>query len=364
MNNKKVLFLTLHTFSLTGGIEKVCRAFAKVLKDFTLGGSIKDYQVLSMYDNIADSNYVDAKYFTGFKSSKISFAFQAIKSGAAADVIVLSHINLLIFAWLIKKFSPKKRIILFAHGIEIWGKLSSWKRNFLRKSVEILAVSHYTGQKVHEIHQVPTENIKVLNNCLDPFFKVPDTYEKPQRLIKRYNLKADSKVLFTLSRLSSAEQYKGYDKVMETMAELPDHIVYILGGKADVEEEQSINRLIAENNLQGRVILTGFIADDELIDHYLLADVYVMPSTGEGFGISFIEAAACGRRSITGNQDGSNDAILHGKLGQSINPLDKMALKNAIIEELHEGYRPEVLQSLCLTEFGFERYKSKISDIL
>ncbi|WP_231490247.1 glycosyltransferase family 4 protein [Pedobacter sp. Leaf170] len=362
--HKKVLFLTLYIFGLTGGIEKVCRSFAKVLKDLFAEGSIENYQVLSIYDAQPDDRYIDFNKFKGFRASKLRFAFEVIMNGKNADVIVLSHINLLPFGWLIKKISPGKRIVLFAHGIEIWGKLSKWKTSFIQKQVEVIAVSNYTAEKLKEIHQASTKNIKVIHNCLDPFFATPISLDKPQSLLKRYNLEVDSKVLFSLNRLSSSEQYKGYDKVIEVLAELPENFYYILGGKADAREEQRVNALIIQHKLQNRVKLIGFINDEELIDHYLLADVFVMPSKAEGFGISFIEAAACGRRSVTGNQDGSKDAILNGSLGQSVNPTDKPALKAAILDEIDLIYNKIDLQEKCLKAFGFEGYKIRISDRL
>jgi len=364
ISNKKILFLTLHTFSLTGGIEKVCRSFSKVLQDLRRAGKISKYQALSMYDRNPDLNYVEQKFFRAFNGRRFSFSIEALIRGHRSDIIILSHVNLLFFGWLIKKLNSKKRIILFAHGIEIWGKLSNWKTNFIRNQVEIIAVSRYTALKIEDVHQILPDNIKVINNCLDPFFIAPDSFEKTEELISRYNLKVDTKVLFTLNRLSSTEQYKGYDKVVEALAELPEHIVYILSGRADLDEEQRIKTIIEKHHLQHRIILTGFIPDDEIQDHYLLADTFVMPSKGEGFGISFIEAAGCGCRSITGNQDGSADAILQGVLGQSVNPDDKAALKRAILDEVNSIYNKKKLQENCLDAFGFEIYKQKVSEVL
>lgn len=364
LSNKKILFLNLHTFSLTGGIEKVCRSFSKVLQDLSGEGKINGHQVLSMYDQSPDLNYIEQKSFQGFNRRRINFFVQALLNGLHSDVIILSHVNLLILGWIIKKIKPKKRIILFAHGIEIWGKLNRWKTDFIRKQVEIMAVSKYTAHKIEEVHQISADKINVVNNCVDPFFEVPNSFDKPYKLIDRYRLKKDTKVLFTLNRLSSSEQYKGYDKVIEALAELPEHIVYVLGGKADLVEEQRITALILKNHLQQRVILTGFISEDEIIDHYLLADVFVMPSKGEGFGISFIEAAACGCRSITGNVDGSSDAILDGLLGQSVNPDDKTALKTAILDEVNLIYDKQELQEKCLGAFGYEDYKIRMRGVL
>ena len=69
---------------------------------------------------------------------------------------------------------------------------------------------------------------------------------------------------------------------------------------------------------------------EELPDYFRLADVFVMPSTGEGFGIVFLEAMATGVRVIAGNQDGSRDALCDGALGTLVDPENCEELASAI----------------------------------
>ncbi|RZL47596.1 MAG: hypothetical protein EOP00_11470, partial [Pedobacter sp.] len=115
-----ILFLTLRTFSSTGGIEKVGRAFSKVLSDLNAEKKIGDYFISSMYDDQPDETYVKSSNFKGFNGKRILFAFNILQQSISFDTILLSHINLLVFARMIKKIYPQKRIILMAHGIEVW----------------------------------------------------------------------------------------------------------------------------------------------------------------------------------------------------------------------------------------------------
>ena len=176
------------------------------------------------------------------------------------------------------------------------------------------------------------------------------------------------KVRSGVSRLSSEEQYKGYDQVINVLKKLNTDqtiIKYIIAGKADVQELSRVKQLITEQGLSDKVILTGFVKEQELIDHYLLADIFVLPSKGEGFGIVLIEALACGRKLIAGNKDGSVDALMNGELGTLVDPDDLDQLKLAIIDSLNDiKYDSLTIQESAQNNFGFHLFKNRILDYL
>jgi glycosyltransferase involved in cell wall biosynthesis len=95
-----------------------------------------------------------------------------------------------------------------------------------------------------------------------------------------------------------------------------------------------------------------------------MSDVYVMPSYNEGFGIVFIEAMYYGLPVIAGNKDGSVDALLNGKLGTLIDPMDIEGLKNAIEYNFEHTNKAKVDTDVLLANFGYEVYKEKINGIL
>ncbi|MEO8796187.1 MAG: glycosyltransferase family 4 protein, partial [Daejeonella sp.] len=297
----QVLFLTLKMFSVTGGIEEVCRVFSRTL--FDLGFKLKDFKVYSLYDKPLErkSRFVSEKNFKGFNHVRSLFLSFCLLTGRKSQIVVISHVNLLFVALLIKKTSPRTRIIMFAHGVEIWREISNWKKVFLRKHCEIWAVSEFTAKKISEEHQINPDKIYILPNCLNPFLRIPKSFEKPKSLLKRYNLKAEQPILYTLTRLSSHEIYKGYDKVIESLPELLKlypNLHYLIAGSADEAEKIRLIKLIDKLNLKKYVTLAGFIPETEFINHFNLADVFIMPSRKEGFGIVFIEAAACGCKII------------------------------------------------------------------
>ena len=98
-----------------------------------------------------------------------------------------------------------------------------------------------------------------------------------------------------------------------------------------------------------------------MIDHYLLADIFVLPSKGEGFGIVLIEALACGRKVIAGNKDGSVDALMNGELGSLLNPDDLDQLKLVIIDSLNDiTFDHLAIQLISRQYFSFERFKNNL----
>ena len=74
--------------------------------------------------------------------------------------------------------------------------------------------------------------------------------------------------------------------------------------------------------------------EEDLLGLYRLADLYVMPSTQEGFGIVYLEAAACGLRVVGGVGGGSADAVPDERVGVLVDPSDQAALVAAIAGQL------------------------------
>ncbi|PWT74379.1 MAG: glycosyltransferase, partial [Chloroflexi bacterium] len=82
------------------------------------------------------------------------------------------------------------------------------------------------------------------------------------------------------------------------------------------------------------VVFAGAIPEAEKVDYYNLADAFVMPGRGEGFGIVYLEALACGVPVVGSILDGSKEALLDGKLGQLVNPNDPASIRNGITQAL------------------------------
>jgi phosphatidylinositol alpha-1,6-mannosyltransferase len=155
-------------------------------------------------------------------------------------------------------------------------------------------------------------------------------------------------VILTVSRIDAADHYKGHDKVIRAMKEVrirhPD-AAYIIVGRGD--NRKALQRLAAEESVIDSVRFLGPLADEELRALYRAGRLFVMPSTKEGFGIVFLEAAASGLPIIAGDRGGSIDALADGALGTLIDPENAEGLVAAICEVLERPRNPAVPEALA-----------------
>jgi asparagine synthase (glutamine-hydrolysing) len=365
---KDALFLTLKTFSHTGGIEKVNRILMKAGTDIQSEHLIR-FHAKSLYDDKPDEKYITKRRFEGFEGRLIPFIYSSVKKGIQCDVVMFSHINLAMVGLLIKFLNPKTKILLQAHGIEVWGKQSLIKKLFLKNADLVLPVSQFTKSNLLKHQGLENEKCMVFHNSLDPYFNTDKNIAIENTLTERHQLNAKDCILVTLTRLVSTEKYKGYDKVIAALAQIKitnPNFKYLILGKYDESEYRRVTALIAKLDLSKQIILCGYIADEEISSYFNLANLFVMPSQKEGFGIVFIEAMACGLPVIAGNVDGSVDALMNGELGILINPNQEEELIEAIIHyQKHPlSHQPDLLKQLVNQNFGYPAYKNNLEKLL
>jgi len=361
-----LLFLYLKAFSITGGIEKVNRVLLKALYEMQLQ-QLWTVTAASPYATTANEKYFPDKQLIGFGGSRWRFMLAMVFRALRPDMLFVAHINLAPAARLLKWKYPDMKIVAIAHGIEVWREMSGIKKWLLRHADRIITVSQFTKTKLIDVQGIEAGKIAVLPNCLDPYFKPPVQLGKPEYLLQRHALQPEQKVLLTITRLSAGEAYKGYDNILRCIPNLLRHwpdLTYIIGGKYDSTEKKRLDGIIAELGIEKNVQIIGFVSDEELTDYYCLADVFVMPSKKEGFGLVFIEAMACGTPAIGGNLDGSVEALQPGVLGQAVNPDDTAELTAAIQSTLNA--RPDVceLQQKVLERYDYRHYSTQLTHIL
>ena len=367
-SKKRILFLTLRIFSATGGIERMCRILGKALQEISVeqGGSLA---VFSMYDDadvLYSNPYFGNTEFKGYTKNKIKFFLASIWRGLKTDVLVLSHVNLAIIGWLVKLSSPRKKIILIAHGIEIWESKSFFQKIYLRSVDKIVAVSNYTKDKIISKTDFAESRIAVINNCIDPFLAKDDISLYVEEWRKKTGISSGRPVILTLCRVAFKDREKGYVRVIESLQKVKafhSDFLYIIAGDIEEKEKKYLDGIIHEYGLNENIVFTGFLEDRYLPALFSLSTVFVMPSTKEGFGVAFLEAIYYNKPVIAGNLDGSSDALLQGQLGMLVDPYDINNLSKVISEVLSnpEKHKPDT--SVLMANFGYSVYKGNFEKL-
>src|ERR1700761_3926371 len=100
---KKIILLTLQTFSTTGGIQKMTRTLAYSLFNISKESNW-DFRLFSVYDSRYDlmDKYIPYKNYTGFGNRRIEFGLNTINVATNSNIVILSHINLSLIGILMK----------------------------------------------------------------------------------------------------------------------------------------------------------------------------------------------------------------------------------------------------------------------
>ncbi len=267
------------------------------------------------------------------------------RSLRAHDAILCGHINLLPLAWLGKLISGAK-LILVLHGIDAWQPTRRALIGSLVRHVDLLvSVSRFTFERFRQWARHAPADCFVLPNAVDLSQFAPG--ERRAELAREYGVEG-KKVVLTLARLSSEERYKGVDEVLEALPQIAEHepdICYLIAGTGnDVERLQAKAHALGQS---GRVRFAGFVDDSRKADVYRLADAYVMPGSGEGFGIVYLEAMACGIPVLGSTLDASGETLMGGRLGALADPRDRADVVRGVLDALS---RPRSVPA------GLERY--------
>ncbi len=255
------------------------------------------------------------------------------------------------------------------HGIEAWNVKSRSCIRALRTANHLTAVSEFTRQYVISQFGVDPERINVVPNTFDTTRFTPG--DKPAYLMERYGFKPGQPVLMTVSRLSLSERYKGHRQVLMALPairlQFPE-VRYLIVGAGD--DAQGIRDAVTARSLDDCVVMAGHIPGSELPDHYRLCDLFVMPSSKEGFGIVFLEAMASGKPVVAGCIDGSVDAVAGGRFSPLVDPNDCSQITEAILNILRQEphgalwFNPHALSAAVTSEFGYPRVSRLMAEDL
>jgi phosphatidylinositol alpha-1,6-mannosyltransferase len=321
-----------------GGIPRYSRYQVQALRGAWGEGAVRVFSLCRKEDDAFEEVLAIHHYGGGTAlASKLRFSASVVAHAARwrPDVVLANHISLSPVAAVAAR-AARGMAVLNVYGHEVWSGLRPRDRYGLQRSHRIIADCHFTSRYVASDLSIPGDRIVTVWDCVDvdrftpgePAAGVPERYGIPPR---------DGRLtLMTLGRPFEDQSHKGFHRLIQMMAKLPADapVRYVVAG--DGPSRPALERRAREPDLAGRVFLTGSIHERDLADVYRACDVLALVSDrgkgrGEGVPLAVLEAAACGKPVLVGNQDGSQEAVVEGDNGFILDPFDLDALCDRVL---------------------------------
>ena len=208
-----------------------------------------------------------------------------------------------------------------------------WKRKVMRaidRAARIIAVSEYSKAAVVERLGVPPERVRAIYHGISPVFRSKEDGEEWREVARRLGLERPY-ILF----VGTIQPNKNVQRLLDAFVRIgrmgfPEHCLVLVGQRGWLSEPiyEYANRL----GLGGRLIFTEYVEDPTLVTLYRHADVFVLPSLCEGFGIPIIEAMACGTPVVASNTGALPEVVADA--GVLVDPYSAKAIAEGLAEVL------------------------------
>jgi phosphatidylinositol alpha-1,6-mannosyltransferase len=226
--------------------------------------------------------------------------------------------------------------VVIAHGAEITlpGRIPATHalgRRVLRHAAGVVAAGEYPAAACARTagRALPT---LVIPPGVDPERFRPLDGAARAEVRARYRIEVDRPLILGLSRLVPR---KGFDVLIRALAGLDDSVQLAIAGAG--RDEHRLMDLAVAHQVHPRVRFLGRLPSAEVAPLYASADVFAMLCRdrwmgleAEGFGIVFVEAAACGVPAVAGRSGGSHEAVVDGETGFVVEPRDVDAVRCAL----------------------------------
>jgi len=330
----RVLLLATDAYGGHGGIAFYNRCLAEALAQMP---EVTEVVVVPRVMRFAPSGVPDKISFVADAAGSKWRYLRAVArlAGEHFDLLICGHVNLLPLSVPLARFK-RVPVALQVHGIDVWEQPSASAAFWMRQVNAVWSVSGVTRDRMNSWARLPLSKYTVIPNTihLEHFGLAPRRAD----LVERYKL-SGRKVIMTLARLAGYERYKGIDEILEVMPALladdPSFIYLIVG---DGDDQARLQAKAEALGVAESVVFAGFVEEAEKADHLRLADVFALPGRGEGFGIVYLEALACGVPVVGSQLDGSYEALRGGELGELADPANPVSVRECILRMLDKPH--------------------------
>lgn len=250
--------------------------------------------------------------------------------------------------------------------------LRSRLRRVLVGAVRVVTAGQFAADEARRATGASLPPVTVIPPGVDSARFHPLDDDERAKARGRFGLPPDARIVGSISRLVPR---KGMDVLIEASARLaPDHpdLVVAIGGAG--RDRTRLERLVRRTGAPVRLV--GRVEDDQLAAFYGCLDVFAMLCRNrwwgleqEGFGIVFMEAAACGVPQVAGDSGGAADAVDDGVTGVVVKqPKDVTEITAAIAGLLDDGARTAAMGAAARTRavehFDYDRLAARLAEVL
>ncbi len=338
------------TFVLPKKVD-VSPSFMKVIfADTSTVLSVEDISILSGY--ITSNEYLIKKdeltnglYGATLLQEVKFYAKRAIEIARNEDFDVIhAHDWLSFLAGIEAKKISGKPLVLHVHATEfdrtggqgVNQDVYNIEKYAMQEADEIVAVSNFTKEKIIKYYGIDSDKITVVHNGVDmsDFKRLPARLEKIKKTGKQ-------KIVLFVGRITIQKGPEYFVRAAKKVLDYYANALFVVAGSGDMQY-QMMNE-VASLGIGDKVIFTGFLRGDDLIALYQAADLYVMPSVSEPFGIIPLETIANGIPVIVSKQTGVSEVLTHAlkvdfwdvdeMANKILSVLQNDSLKNTLKEE-------------------------------
>lgn len=301
----RTLFAALDVVSGTGGMQQYCRRVAR-----TLAETEQRPTVVALRDTRADVPPAGVRHVPcGGSRRAMTAAFTAALVRDRPDNVVLGHVLLAPLVPIVRAVRPRARITLLAYGIDVWSPPPPWRALLVRRGIDrVVAISRTTATRMAAAYGLPAHRFRIVPPAVD----APASPAGPRVGEGR---------LLSVARLEPADRDKGVLAVLRALpailSDFPAASYDVAGDGALRDEVEHTARGLG---IASHVHLHGRVTAGELDALYRNADVFVLPSRKEGFGIVYLEAWSHGLAVVAGNRDAGTEVVAEGVTGLLADP--------------------------------------------
>jgi phosphatidylinositol alpha-1,6-mannosyltransferase len=360
-----------------GGIARYCRYQVRALRE-TLGE--ENVVVLSLLgtgvNDFEDSVNVNYRGNGMGVASEAVFLMTYLRECMAVRprVIWSSHVRFLPNLLFSRFITPVAGLVANVYGEELWsGVRLPLNRRLLRRMSVILSDCYFSAELVERDYRVDPARISVIWDCVDLSRFYPSG--RRTELLCAFGVPTGGKYryLLSLGRTEKRSRYKGYDRLLDALASLREHPEIILLIAGDGDDRGRLEQRVRDERLEGRAFFLGSISERDINDVYNLCDAFALVSDrgrgrGEGIPLTPLEAAACAKPIIVGDEDGSREAVIDGVNGRCVSPRRPEDLRQAIMDLLLDDNEREKMGRAARrrieAEFSYEGFRDKTAMVL